>query len=403
MTMDVRALTVRQLNFYVKSLLEGDVHLQSVAVTGELSNFKRHLASGHWYFTLKDGDAAIRCVMFRGCAARVPFAPEDGKQVVLIGRVSLYEKDGQYQFYAEEMLPVGAGKLAMQFEQVKQKLEKEGLFDPARKRPLPAFPTRIAVVTSPTGAAVQDILNILGRRFPLCAVLLCPVSVQGESAVPDMLAALDRVYARDDIDLIILGRGGGSAEDLQAFNNEELARKVAASPVPVISAVGHETDFSITDFTADLRAPTPSAAAELAVPNVADLSDRLDRQQRGMKNALVSCYQYHAARLRAVLASPAMQKPQEFLLGAYGERLDRAEEKTAAALQASLASAESRFSAQAAKLDSLSPVKVMARGYAAVEKNGRLVAKAHDLQVGDTLDLKFADGAVAVAVTERNV
>ncbi|MBQ7725813.1 MAG: exodeoxyribonuclease VII large subunit, partial [Clostridia bacterium] len=249
--MNVRALTVRQLNGYVRSLLEGDIHLQTVAVTGELSNFKNHYASGHWYFTLKDQDAAIRCVMFRSHASRVVFAPENGKQVVLIGRVSLYEKDGQYQFYAEEMLPAGDGKLALQFALVKEKLEKEGLFDAARKRPLPAFPKCIAVVTSATGAAVQDILNILSRRWPLCSVLLCPVAVQGETAVPEMLAALDRLYIRHDIDLIILGRGGGSAEDLQAFNDEKLARKVAASPVPLISAVGHETDFSITDFTAD--------------------------------------------------------------------------------------------------------------------------------------------------------
>ena len=266
--MQDNVISVKQLNLYARSLLEGDIRLSNIAVAGELSNFKNHYSSGHWYFTLKDNDAAIRCVMFRGNASAVKFEPSDGLQVILRGRVSIYERDGQYQFYAEEMLPAGIGDIALKFEQTKEKLKKEGLFDPESKRPLVKFPKRIAVVTSPTGAAVRDIFNILSRRWPLAEIIMCPVSVQGELAVPEMLKTLDRVYEVEGVDALIIGRGGGSAEDLWAFNDEALARKIYESPFPVISAVGHGTDFTICDFVADLRAPTPSAAAELAVPYI---------------------------------------------------------------------------------------------------------------------------------------
>ena len=272
----MRPITVRQLNLFVRSLLDGEPRLSDVAVIGEISNFKNHYSSGHWYFTLKDNDATVRCVMFKGNAQKVKFAPSDGMQVILRARASVYEKDGQFQLYAEEMLPAGDGGIALAFEQIKQKLASEGLFDEQNKRKLPAFPNRIAVVTSDTGAAVRDIINVITRRYPLCDIMLCPVAVQGEQAVPDMLDALERIYSLSSVDLIIIGRGGGSVEDLWAFNSEALARKIYESPIPVISAVGHETDFTICDFVSDLRAPTPSAAAELAVPDFKDLKSVLN-------------------------------------------------------------------------------------------------------------------------------
>lgn len=397
--MDIRAITVKQLNFYVKSLIEGDVRLQSVAVTGELSNFKSHYASGHLYFTLKDADAAIRCVMFRSFAARIPFAPKDGMQVVLIGRASVYEKDGQYQFYAEQMLPVGEGDLAREFDRIKARLEAKGLFDPQNKRPLPKFPKKIAVVTSETGAAVRDILNILSRRWPVAEVIMCPVSVQGAAAVPEMLDALDRIYRLNGIDLIIIGRGGGSAEDLNEFNSEALAVKISQSPIPVISAVGHETDFSISDFVADLRAPTPSAAAELAVPDSAELNKRLQKYESLLKAALTGKYNYSLARLEKANGS-VFKRPEDYIISVRAERADRAAESLENAFAFLLNKNEARLSTAAAGLDALSPLKVLSRGYAVASKDGKAVKTAAELRNGDSINLKFADGVAVCEVKE---
>ena len=307
-------LTVRQLNLYVRSLIESDQKLFNISVAGEISNFKSHYSSGHLYFTLKDNDAAIRCVMFKGNAQKIKFDVCDGLKVTLRGRVSLYEKDGQYQFYAEEMLPSGIGDIALRFEQIKAKLEAEGLFDASSKRTLPKFPKRIAVITSKTGAAVQDIINILSRRWPVAEIVMCPVSVQGELAVGEMLNALDRIYALDGIDVIIIGRGGGSIEDLWAFNDERLARKIYESPIPVISAVGHETDFTICDFIADLRAPTPSAAAELAVPSVEDFQRIISRYQNNLKNSLNSKYSLCKAKLEKYESNVYFSKPVDSII-----------------------------------------------------------------------------------------
>ena len=259
-------LTVSQLNTYVKSLLESDPRLADVYVVGEISNFTDHARSGHLYLSLKDDGALVRAVMFRSAASRLRFTPQNGMRVLCRGRISLYDRDGQYQYYIEDMQPDGVGALSVAFEQLKQKLADEGLFDPLRKKPIPAYPGRIAVITSPTGAAVQDILKILRRRYPIAEVLLCPVLVQGDAAPRELTAAVEAVGQARCADVIIIGRGGGSMEELWAFNDEGLARAIARCPVPVISAVGHETDFTICDFVSDLRAPTPSAAAELAVP-----------------------------------------------------------------------------------------------------------------------------------------
>lgn len=396
-------LTVRQLNLYVRSLIEGDIRLNSVLVSGELSNFKNHYQSGHLYFTLKDKDASIRCVMFRSYAAGLKFKPEDGLQVVLRGRVSIYEKDGQYQFYAEEMLPAGIGDIALAFEQVKAKLESEGLFDAETKRPIPKYPKRIAVVTSETGAAVRDIMNILSRRWPVAERVLCPVSVQGELAVPEMLSTLDRIYKLSGIDVIIIGRGGGSAEDLWAFNSEQLARKIYESPVPVISAVGHETDFTICDFVADLRAPTPSAAAELAVPDISEIENKLNRYNTLLKTFLVGRYNYADTRLKGCLNAMCFKNPAEFITGRRYELLDRLTDSLSKNAKNVFDSADNRLTNLVTRLDSLSPLKVLARGYAAVtDKNGN-VAKAKNLKTDDEIKVKLSDGQVLCQVKDIEI
>lgn len=395
------ALTVRQLNLYVRSLIEGDARLSNVLVSGELSNFKNHYASGHLYFTLKDREASIRCVMFRSFAERIKFKPLDGLKVVLRGRVSIYEKDGQYQFYAEEMLPEGVGDIALGFEQVKAKLEAEGLFDQSTKRPLPKFPKRIAVVTSDTGAAVKDIMNILSRRWSLAEIVLCSVAVQGEQAVPEMLSALDRLYSLSGIDVIIIGRGGGSAEDLWAFNSEQLARKIYESPVPVISAVGHETDFTICDFVADLRAPTPSAAAELAVPNINEISSKLNRYENSLKSFLENKYQFSFTRLEALLNAFCMKNPTDFIVGRSYERLDRLTDKLSQAANRTLDSADRSFVSLTARLDALSPLKVLSRGYAAVSKDNGTVSSVTQAQKGDILDVSLTDGTLICVVKDK--
>ena len=386
-------LTVKQLNLFVKSLIEGDARLNNFFVTGEISNFKNHYQSGHFYFTLKDNDAQIRCVMFRAYACRVPFAVRDGLKVVLRGRVSLYEKDGQYQFYAEEMHEQGLGDISLQFQQIKEKLEKEGLFLEENKRPIPQFPKRIAVITSDTGAAVQDILNITARRYPLCEIMLCPVAVQGEKAVPSMIDALERVYSLSNCDTIIIGRGGGSIEDLWAFNSEALARKIYESPIPVISSVGHETDFTICDFVADLRAPTPSAAAELAVPDSAELLSKLNKYNALLKNGLLLKYNSRKARFDALIEKSVLAKPIN-ITETRNEAVDRLNEKMLSAFKQVVAREKSRFMEDIAKLDALSPLKVLSRGYAIAEVNGKTVKSINELDVGEKFKLKLSDGSV---------
>jgi len=400
--MQINALTVKQLNLYVRSLIEGDVRLSNVLVQGEISNFKNHYSSGHLYFSLKDNDAAIRCVMFRSYASGVKFNIEDGMQVILRGKVSLYERDGQYQFYAEEIFPCGAGDIALRFEQTKAKLEKEGMFEPENKRPLPKFPQKIAVITSETGAAVQDILNILSRRWALSEIIMCPVAVQGENAVPQMLDTLERVYALGNVDVIIIGRGGGSVEDLWAFNDESLARKIYESPVPVISAVGHETDFTICDFVADMRAPTPSAAAELAVPDCKEIILNLDKYSTLLMNLLSSKYNLSKARLERCINSSYFKNPLEFLVNRRFLELDRAFEKLDSALDDKLMKNKLKFSENVARLEALSPLKILSRGYAAVESKGKALKSVCEVEVGDDITLKLSDGILKCNVTNVN-
>ncbi len=397
----LNTITVSQLNTYVKSLIENDPQLCFINVSGEISNFKNHFSSGHWYFTLKDRNASVRCVMFRSSASKVKFNAQDGLAVVLKGRVSLYEKDGQYQFYAEEMYPVGEGDLALSFKQVKEKLEKEGLFDVASKRPLVKFPKRIAVITSDTGAAIKDILNITSTRFPSCEIVMCPVLVQGDMAANDMIKTLDRVYALENIDTIIIGRGGGSAEDLHCFNDETLARKIYESPFPVISAVGHETDFTICDFVADVRASTPSHAAELAVPNGVELQASLNVLNKNLKSKILFKYNAYNSQLHTLQSKIDLRNFNRILEKKQLE-LDSISNKMQNSINSIWQNEKNNVVSLAVRIDATSPLKIMARGFSFVSKDGRCVISSDDLNVGDKLSIKLHSGDVDCLVTNVN-
>ena len=393
------AVSVSQLNLYVKSMLESDSRLSYISVRGEISNFKNHFSSGHWYFTLKDSSAAIKCVMFKNANIRVKAQITDGTEVILSGRVSLYEKEGNYQFYAEEMSLCGEGDLTAAFKRTKEKLEKEGLFDTSSKRRLPAFPKNIAVITSASGAAIQDIINITSRRFPLCRLVLCPVSVQGESAANEMISMLERVYKTEGIDLIIIGRGGGSAEDLSAFNDEMLARKIYESPVPVISAVGHETDFSISDFVADMRAPTPSAAAELSVPDISELIFRIKRISKNITSCAVSAcnsneLKYQMASARANLMNPEKVIAQKSLTA------DMLSDRILNITKSKIELTAQKLNSAIMKIDALSPLKTLARGYGEIKKDGKKISSIKELKKDDKLSICLSDGKANCIVTE---
>ncbi|MBQ6884745.1 MAG: exodeoxyribonuclease VII large subunit [Clostridia bacterium] len=395
----INTITVSQLNNYVKSLLENDSRLNIVSVSGEISNFKNHFSSGHWYFTLKDQNASVRCVMFKSCATRIKFSVEDGLQVIIRGRVSLYEKDGQYQFYAEEMHPVGEGDLALAFKQIKEKLEKEGLFDISTKRALVKFPKRIAVVTSDTGAAIKDILNITSKRYPACEIVVCPVLVQGGMAASDMISTLERVYALDNIDTIIIGRGGGSAEDLHCFNDEALARKLYESPFPVISAVGHETDFTICDFVADVRASTPSHAAELAVPDCSELHNRLTSLNDIIKHKTTIRHNFFVSKLSA-MQNIFNTLNFERIIQNKQISIDRTLDKISSRVNNILQTKTTITSSWITRIDALSPLKIMSRGFSIILKDGKTVTDSNILNVGDEINVRLSKGDVKCHVTD---
>ncbi len=396
----MQPVSVRQLNLYAKSLIEGDLRLNDIYVTGEISNFKNHYASGHLYFTLKDNDAAIRCVMFKGYTSQIRFRVEDGLKVILRGRVSIYEKDGQFQFYAQEMHADGLGDISLQFEQIKEKLSKEGLFSDESKRAIPRFPKRIAVVTSETGAAVQDIMNILSRRWKLSEIMLCPVLVQGENAANDMIKTLDRIYKLSNCDLIIIGRGGGSIEDLWAFNNEALARKIYESPIPVISAVGHETDFTICDFVADLRAPTPSAAAELAVPDSQEYLLKLNEYSNRFKTALKSKLDLNKSKYLSLANSLYLNKPLQALLEKPAQEVDALYDSLLRSFETKVSNYKARLSQNLTALDALSPLKVLARGYSVAKVSGKTLTSVKNAKIGDNLSLRVSDGTLECEIKD---
>ena len=393
------AVTVTQLNEYIKAKIDGDGFLSRVSVKGEISNFTNHYKNGHFYFTIKDETSLIRAVMFRGNTAKLRFVPENGMTIVARGRVSAFVRDGQYQLYCDSMEPDGIGALYFAFEQLKKKLAAEGLFDEARKRPLPKIPTRIGVITSPTGAAIRDIINILGRRFPYAKVILYPALVQGAEAAPSLIAGMRHFMDARDVDVIIIGRGGGSIEDLWAFNSEELARTIAACPIPVISAVGHETDFTICDFVADRRAPTPSAAAELAVPEKHELMHKIDniigRMSLLLSRRLESGRQVLDFYMKqGVFAHPErMFEDRKMQLLLLGQRLETAENRTLTATRHALAE-------RSAKLEALSPLAILSRGYSvATCADGHVLTATVQTAVGEDITLRLTDGALTAKVT----
>ncbi len=392
-------LSVSQLNEYLKMLLDGDRVLSSVWVRGEVSNFKLY-SSGHAYFTLKDEGGQLKSVMYRSYASKLTFLPEDGMRVIAHGRVSVYETSGQYQLYVDELQPDGVGALALQFEQLKRKLAAEGLFDEARKKPLPEIPWRIGVITSPSGAAVHDIRNVLGRRFPAAEMILFPSAVQGAEAPMQLIAGVEFFGATGLVDVIILGRGGGSAEDLWAFNDEMLARTVAACPIPIISAVGHESDFTICDFVADRRAPTPSAAAELAVPDMAELLLQLKGSERRMHILMENRLIQEKRLLKQISQARVFSEPSR-LLERFCVRTSECEVALERAMMQSLSEKRRQVAESAGKLEALSPLAVLARGYAAVSSEQKTVSSVNDLNIDDPIDVRFADGSVRAVVRER--
>ncbi len=393
-------LSVSQLNRYIKMNFDADENLTNIFISGEISNFTNHYRTGHLYFTLKDDSAAVRAVMFNSSAKRLKFMPEDGMKVIARGRVSVYEASGQYQLYVDDMQPDGVGALNLAYEQLKEKLQKEGLFSELHKKPLPPYPEKVGVITSPTGAAVRDIINVLGRRFPYAEIVFCPVLVQGEGAHLQLTDAVNLFNSERAADVIIIGRGGGSIEDLWEFNDEGLARAVYNSEIPVISAVGHETDFTICDFVADMRAPTPSAAAELAVPDANELQYALSALKNRMFLNVSSGIADRRSRLEYLTSKGVLKSPDE-MLSNRSQRLDTAFSKMLSSYENRIGGKKVEFISAATALSKLDPMSVLMRGFAFVsDKNGKNVYSSQALAKGDKINVRFHDGSAVCEVKE---
>lgn len=388
--------SVSDLNEYIKSLFENNRTLSSVSVRGEISNFVNH-RSGHLYFSIKDADGQIRAVMFRSKAMSLKFIPESGMKVIVHGSVTVYPRDGSYQIYVSSMQPDGIGVLYLAYEQMKARLAEEGLFDEEHKKPIPEIPSRIGVITSPTGAAVRDIINVTGRRFPQAEVYVYPALVQGEGAEESLIRALDYLDKSRLCDVIILGRGGGSIEDLWAFNSEKLARRIYEATVPIISAVGHETDFTICDFVADMRAPTPSAAAELAVPDCRELMMRLDSYDERLARALVTRLERARERLEH-LSDVTGKYTVKNLVATRRDEVDRLTDMATLMIMSRIGKARDNLAALAGKADALSPLSILSRGYSVAEKGGRVIRSVSELNAGDGFDLIMSDGTIRATV-----
>lgn len=392
-------ITVSQLNMYAKSIFDSDPNLRTVYVCAEISNFTNHYRTGHWYMSLKDEQAQVRAVMFKSSCSRVKFMPENGMKVLVRARASLFERDGQFQLYIEDMQPDGIGALHLAYEQLKEKLGKKGYFDVEHKKPLPRYPERIAVITSETGAAVHDILSVLSRRCPTSTIVFCPVQVQGESAPEQIIEAINKVNALTAAQVIILGRGGGSIEDLWAFNDEGVAQAIYNSDIPIISAVGHETDFTIADFVADVRAATPSVGAELCAPNLYELCRKYSMFFSSQKEMLLSSLEAHRATLK--LFSMAN------ILASAKDKIDLKRRNIAIYSKQIFSMASTRIEAErmrlaslSSMLEALSPLKTLAKGYALVSAHGKIINTVSFLRVGDEIDLKLNDGDLKCNVTQ---
>lgn len=397
--MNLQTISVSELNAHIKGLLDSDALLGSLAVRGELSNYKVY-PSGHHYFTLKDAESSLRCVMFRSHAARLKFRPESGMSVTAIGSVSVYPRDGAYQLYCTGLIPTGLGDLYAAFEQLKERLAKAGLFDPEHKKPLPVYPERIAVITSSAGAAVRDVIRVLSKRWPSSEVVLLPVRVQGVEAPAEIAGAIRYANQWHVADLIITGRGGGSIEDLWAFNDERVARAIFESEIPVISAVGHEPDVTISDYVADARAATPSNAAEIAVPDQNDVRDQIQHFKDRMTHAAAQRIVKQRNRLADLSGRKVITAPDAYLALRQME-LDHLQNRFASAGERWLSDRKQQFGNAAAALDAMSPLKVLGRGYSVASKSdGSLIRSVHDVQPGDAISLCVADGSIRCDVQE---
>lgn len=398
--MEQQVLSITQLNEYIRGRMDADPLLNTVAVRGEISNYKQY-PSGHHYFTLKDEASALRCVMFKGNAMRLRFRPENGMKVIAVGKVSVYPRDGAYQLYCVSLTVDGVGDLYVAFEQLKKKLAAQGLFDPAHKKPLPKYPGRIGIITSSAGAAVHDMLRILNKRYPLSKVYLLPVRVQGAQAPGEIVSAIRYANYYQLADLLIVGRGGGSIEDLWAFNDEQVALAIYHSQIPVISAVGHEPDVTISDYVADLRAATPSNAAELAVPDQDALRQNLDAQVSAMAAALTRQIKASRQHLNALAASPALQSPTGYL-EQKAQQLLLLKNRLISAQNQSLAARKQKYIAAAAKLDAMSPLKVLTRGYSMTRKeDGTVIRSVSQTEIGERVRISLEDGTLCATVMNK--
>ena len=395
----MNVLTVTQVNTYIKALLDESVPLRNIYISGEISNFTHYYRTGHLYFTLKDESSQLKAVMFSSNASRLRFQAENGMKVICRGRISVYSKSGEYQLYVDDMQPDGVGALSLAFEQLKKKLSQEGLFDEVHKKPIPPFPSKIGVATSNIGAAVEDIKNITARRYPLAEIIICPTVVQGENAPADIVRSIKMLDGFDGIDVIILGRGGGSAEDLWAFNSEEVARAVFACETPIVSAVGHETDFTICDFVSDLRAPTPSAAAELVCPDINKLYSDLSVKKNALDFYITNRIETLEQDLCDITQNGAFADEESFF-AAYQDNLKVLSERLNDAFSFTIDDKENKFLNASARLEALSPLSVLMRGYCVASKNGKAVKSKKDIKKDDELTLRFADGRVDISVGE---
>ena len=392
--------TVSEVNQFIKDLLDNVPPLQEILLRGELSNYKVY-PSGHHYFTLKDSQCSLRCVMFKGSAMRLRFRPENGMQVIAAGRISVYPRDGAYQLYCTGLSPEGVGDLSVAFEQLKEKLRKEGLFDEEHKKPLPKYPRCIAIVTSPAGAAVHDMIRILRRRYPIAKVLLLPVRVQGTEAPAEIAGAIRYADRHRLADIIITGRGGGSLEDLWAFNDERVARAIYEAETPVISAVGHEPDVAISDFVADRRASTPSNAAEIAVPDMEELLRTLEGTQQRLTQGIQRSIGYRTQQLDALAKKRVLTEPTAYLEDRRQD-IDHLTHRLCAGMRAVTDGEGRRFGALAASLDALSPLKVLGRGYALAQTaDGTVLRSAGQVETGETVHLRLAEGGLVCQVKEK--
>lgn len=395
----MKIYSVSEVNSYTKGILDEDAVLSDIYVSGEISNLKRH-SSGHMYFTLKDSSGQINAAMFKWQCQYLRFSPANGMNVVARGKVTLYEAGGQYQMVVASLQPDGVGALYAAYEKLKAQLEEEGLFDSSRKRPIPKMPSRIGIVTSKTGAAVQDMLNIISRRWQMCEIILAPVMVQGEPAPAQIAHAVKELNRLKCCDVMIVGRGGGSIEDLWAFNSETVVRAVAESEIPVISAVGHETDFTLCDFAADLRAPTPSAAAELAVPEIGSIKEYVDDTGRFISSAMSAMINDLTRRVSAAAQKRCFSAPG-YLYESKAQQLDALTGRLNAGMAATVSGYRERLSGVCAALAALNPLAVLGRGYAMVTRKNEVVSSAADLAPGDVLKIIFADGSVSAGVTDE--